>query len=101
MKWKEFLLADNSINVIDPDRMDDYELFFGPLTEEDKAKPFHLKPKKISDVLVALGLVESRTWCRKNNWDWELQPGWTDVKFGSRKVRLCILTDFEVKEEGQ
>lgn len=93
MNWESYLLSDNSINIIDPDLLHEYDLFFGPLTDEDKAKAFQIKVTKISEVLIALGLAESKTWCRKNNWDHVLRSGWTDIKFGYRKIRLCILTD--------
>lgn len=91
MKWKNFILQDNSINIINPEKIDDYDLFFGPLTDEEKTKYKTFKAESISDILLELGLAESRSWCKKNGWGYKLENGWTDIKFGSLKIRLCIL----------
>jgi len=83
----EYLQPDNTIDVI-PKDFADYELFFGPLLPD--TKPFFLDTTRTSDLLLALNLVLSKTWCRKNNWDRELLPGYQEIVFGAKRVKLCV-----------
>ena len=83
----EFLQPDNSIDVI-PEGFPDYELFFGPLLPD--TKPLFLATIRTSDLLLALNLVISKTWCRKNNWDRELLPGYQEIVFGTKRVKICV-----------
>ena len=92
-KWMQFLQSDNTIDVISHQRVWDYEDFFGPVTKPYNDAAFFVNndTKRISEILLALGLASTRTWCRKNNWDWEIPQGYFEVKFGLKRIKLCIL----------
>jgi hypothetical protein len=83
-----YLQPDNTVDVLSVETMKDYTLFFGPIIEG--TTPLIISAKRISDVLIALNLAQSKTWCRKNNWDWEIPQGYSEVTFGMKKVKLCI-----------
>ena len=91
--------SDNSVDVISQEVVDkgDYELVFGPILPD--AKPLVGEFVTIADVLIALGLAQSRTWCRKNKWDWKIPSGYTEVKFGMKKVKICMLVAYPTEEE--
>jgi hypothetical protein len=85
-----YLQQDNTIDVMHKDRhSDDYDLFFGPVSEG--AKPHTTGSKNIGEILFELKLVQSKNWARKNNWWKELETGYHEVIFGSRRIKLCIL----------
>lgn len=85
-----FLQEDNTIDIIvGNDNVPYYELFFGPLLLDAVAYSTH--SKNIGEILFELGLVQSKSWCRKNNWWRELQPGYQEISFGSKRVKLCLL----------
>jgi len=67
----------------------EHELFFGPLLPN--AKPYITNSNNIGEILFELGLVQSKNWCRKNNWWRELEPGYQEIVFGSKRFRLCLL----------
>lgn len=93
----EFLQPDNTIDIISDETSGDYVSFFQPSAD---AKPFVINTAtKISDILVALNLVQSKTWCRKNNWDYPLEPGYNEIKFGMKKVKLCIYVKLVAESE--
>lgn len=96
-KWEYFLHKDNTINVVSNQNIWYIDLFFGPIWGQVD-RPFDrscfLMPNsttRISEVLLALELATTRTWCRKNNWDWEIPQGYSEVKFGMKKIKLCLL----------
>lgn len=84
-----YLQADNTIDVISRDTANEHELFFGPLLPD--AKPYITKSTNIGEILFELALVQSKNWCRKNNWWRDLQPGYQEISFGSKRIKLCIL----------
>lgn len=79
----EYLQPDNSINVIDPDFMHEYDTLFGP----DPGTPLVMKAHSTQDILLHLKLAPSKTWCRKNNWDKPIQ-GWFEFTFGYHKYKF-------------
>lgn len=85
----KYLQPDNTLDVIAPRWLEDYDLFFGPnqFGAEYVVQDFD----RISEVLVALGLVDSKSWCRKNGWDKLLQEGYQEIIFGKLKHKICIL----------
>lgn len=85
----EYLQPDNTIDVISPELLPDYELFFGPITPG--TKPLVQTFEKTAALLMALNLATSTSWCRKNNWDKEIKSGYQELTFGSKRVKLCIL----------
>jgi len=88
--FKNYLQADNTIDVMQIGwPTDEYELFFGPLLP--KAQAFPTNTKNIGEILFQLGLAQSNTWCRKNNWWRDLQPGYQEIVFGSKRIKLCLL----------
>lgn len=92
--FERYLAPDNTINVLSSEAIWDYETFFGSVT-----RPFYFfeiknQTQRISDILVGLELAPTRTWCKKNKWDWELPKGYSEVEFGSKRIKLCILTNF-------
>jgi hypothetical protein len=85
-----YLQNDNTLDVMSVSSLPtDHDLFFGPINEG--AKPYFTNSKNIGEILFALGLVVSKNWCRKNNWWRELEPGYQEIVFGSKRVKLCIL----------
>lgn len=93
----KFLQDDNTIDVISPLVVNDYGLFFGPLT--DGPGPCVLEARRASDILVHLGLAQSRGWCRKNNWDFPLTDGYSEFVFGSKRIKVCILIPWKGHDE--
>lgn len=89
-RWERFLQKDNTIDVLTSECVFDYELYYGPVERPFAFFEIKNETKKISDILVQLELAPSQTWCRKNNWAWELEPGYQEVEFGSTRVKLCI-----------
>lgn len=85
----KYLQPDNTFDVIATRYLDEYDLFFGPnqFGAEFLVQDFD----RTSDVLVALGLATSKSWCRKNGWDKPLESGYQEIEFGKLKYRLCIL----------
>jgi len=93
----KYLWPDYSVNIISPRLpLTDRELFFGPLSGEELFLETDLT--SIADILVMLELVPSKSWCRKNGWGFDLAPGWNDITFGAKKLRICALTYFEETE---
>jgi hypothetical protein len=86
MKYLQF---DNTFDVIAPRWIDEYDSFFGPI--RPGTEPLVQDFDRTSEVLVALGLVDSKGWCRKNGWDKPLQEGYQEITFGKLKYRICIL----------
>ena len=85
-----YLQEDNTIDVIDRNHIDgDYPLFFGPINEG--AKPYITKSRNIGEILFELALIQSKNWARKNNWWRELEPGYQEIVFGSKRIKLCLL----------
>lgn len=85
----KYLQPDNTFDVISPKWYEDYDLFFGP---NQFGSPIMVHNfERTSEVLVALGLVESRSWCKKNGWDRPLESGYQEITFGKLKHRICIL----------
>lgn len=84
---------DNSIDVISPSLINDYSLFFGPVGAkiEIGEKVVFGDFQDLAELLVFLGLAQSRSWCRKNGWDKPLEPGYQEIVFGKLKYRICIL----------
>jgi len=95
-KFEEYLQSDNSIDVISQHNLADYELFFGPILPN--TKPFITSLTNIGEILFELGLAQSKSWCRKNNWYKELEYGYQEIVFGFKRYKLCILVH-EVKSD--
>lgn len=87
--FEEYIQPDFTIDVIWDKWIPDYPLFFGPIVEG--TKPFVTTKTNIGEILVELQLVESKSWCRKNNWYRELTPGYNEIVFGSKRYKLCLL----------
>lgn len=85
----DYLQEDNTIDVMPIGMGHEHELFFGPLLPD--VRPYLTDKKNIGEILFELGLVQSKNWCRKNNWWRELEPGYQEISFGSKRVKLCIL----------
>lgn len=87
------LQENNTIDVISPSMVADYSLFFGPwgakieIGEKVVVRDF----QDLAELLVWLGLAQSRSWCRKNGWDKPLEPGYQEIVFGKLRYRICIL----------
>jgi len=87
----KYLQTDNTIDVIAPRWVEDYDLFFGPTSAKIDVNVVVQDFDRTSEVLVHLGLAPSKGWCRKNNWDKPLEPGYQEIEFGKLKYKLCIL----------
>ena len=87
----KYLQADNTFDVIAPRWVEDYDLFFGPTKARIESDVVVQDFDRVSEVLVHLGLVDSKSWCRKNGWDKPLQEGYQEITFGKLKHRICIL----------
>ena len=86
----KYLQPDNTIDVINPSLLAEYELFFGPILPG--CEPLVLAATRTTDILMALGLAQSKGWCRKNSWDNPLPDGYSEIVFGSLRYKICILT---------
>lgn len=89
--YEKYLMADNTIDVVASQCIWDYSLFFGPTSKPFEFFEINNKILRVSDILLALELVSTRTWCRKNNWDWEIPAGYKEFSFGTKKIRICCL----------
>lgn len=89
--FEHFLRDDNTIDVLSSQCVWDYALFYRPVERPFDYFEVKNETKRISEILLALDLVPTRTWCRKNNWDWEILEGYQEVIFGSKRIKLCIL----------
>jgi hypothetical protein len=86
------LQEDNTIDVLSPSAPEtDHELFFGPIL----AEPFRSDATSTADLLVELGLAQSKSWCRKNGWDKPIEPGFNVFVFGSKRVSIYVLRRWE------
>lgn len=102
-----FLQPDNSIHVLTPWSVKHYERIFAPFGPRFynskltvnfqsymdfwRVPALLVEKHNIADILLDLELVQSRSWCRKNNWNFELTSGYQEYIFGSRRIKLCIL----------
>jgi hypothetical protein len=68
----------------------DKDLFFGPLLPDDEFKWFN-KQTRFPEVLADLGLFSSRSEARRNGWDKDIPKGFSDIRIGKLKKRICIL----------
>lgn len=96
--YLKILQQDNTIDVVSSQRLHDYESFFGPIDKNSQYCEVNNETTRISEILLALGLVPTRTWCRKNNWDWEIPEGFSEVTFGSKRIKLCLLISLPIRE---
>lgn len=90
---KQYLQEDNTIDVISPALVEEYSLFFAKIGEKLEVGP-HVLVQDFStttDLLVFLGMAQSKGWCRKNKWDRLLEPGYQEITFGALKRKICIL----------
>jgi len=91
LKWEEHVLPDNTINVLASKYVWDYDFFFSPEKKPFKFFEVSNKTIRISEILLALELAPTRTWCKQNEWDYELEAGYQEIRFGKLKIQLCIL----------
>ena len=89
-----YLQEDNTIDVIARSVVEEYDLFFGPLLPN--TKPYITKSINIGEILFELGMIQSKNWARKNNWYRELQPGYQEISFGSKRIKLCLLIAHDI-----
>lgn len=84
----KYLQIDNTIDVLSSNTLSGglYEPMFGPIIHE----PLITNSTNIADILVELGLAQSKGWCRKNNWNYEIPAGYNEIYFGKLKFKLCI-----------
>ena len=69
----------------------DYELFFGPLEEDDIFVTFPVDAK-FQDIAVAFGIFKSKGQARKNGWGGDIPDGfWNKEKIGKLNHRITIL----------
>lgn len=85
---KNYVQSDNTIDVISRETEADYEAFFGPIL--DNAPRLVTEKNNMADILVELGLAESKTWARKNGWSKELPPGLSMHRFGKNRIEIWV-----------
>lgn len=84
-------MAINEINILIGNTQEgDRDLFFGPLTDNDKFIEME-KEVRWPEILVNAGIFPSKGQARKNGWDKDIPKGWTDISIGKKKKRFCIL----------
>lgn len=90
---KQYLQDDNTIDVISPELVQEYSLFFAPIGVSIEIGPNVLVQNfsSTADLLVFLELAPSKSWCRKNNWDRPIETGYSEIVFGSLRYKICIL----------
>lgn len=72
-------------------RESDRDLFFGPL-EENLAPFLELPPETtLADLVVTLGLMPSKGQARKNGWGGPIPDGFSEHRFGKKRVAITIL----------
>lgn len=88
-----FLQSDNTIDVmvlnelrLTDDVLTDWQLFFGPTNE----KPLYTCSTNMGEVLLELGLIDSKGWARKNGWWREIEPGFQCFTFGKNKIKIYV-----------
>lgn len=89
-----YLQSDNTIDVISTETSSDYQLFFGPTN----GIPLVTSVTNIGEVLLLLGLIESKGWARKNGWWRDIQPGLQCFTFGKNKIKIWVYTIPGVKQ---
>ena len=78
----------------------DKELFFGPLTSEDKFTTIN-DNTTWADILVLSKIFESKSQARKNLTnikgitDLKILSGWSSLSIGKKKVKIHVLNWFE------
>lgn len=81
-------------NFIHKDLPDsDRDLFFGPLTENDKFIVFD-DGVIMAHLIAQIGLFTSIGQARKNGWDKPIPIGYTDLIVGKKKIYVTILNKF-------
>lgn len=68
----------------------DKELFFGPLTEDDKFSEI-ADDWTMANLVVLAGIFPSLSQARKNNFNKEIPKGFTDIFVGKLRTRITIL----------
>jgi len=70
----------------------DIELFFGPITADDKI--IDIEGNTImAHLLFAAGVFQSVSLARKNGWNKPIPKGFTDFRAGKSKTRITILNE--------
>lgn len=97
----QYLQEDNTIDVISPSLVQDYNLFFGKIGEILIVGPHVVVQdfQTTTELLVFLGLAQSKGWCRQNGWDRPLEPGYQEITFGKLRRKICILRAYETTSE--
>lgn len=76
----------------------DKELFFGPLTKDDKFITMQ-DNVRWPDVLVECNIFKSKNDARRNGWNKEIEEGFTDrQRLGKLKHRIIVLKILGEKE---
>lgn len=86
----KYLQPDNTIDVLSSQTLSDYELYFRPIT----GSPLVTESSNLGEILFETGLIESKTWARKNGWWKSVSGGYQEVLFGKNKVKLCIFVSY-------
>lgn len=81
-----FLQSDNTCDVVSQSTLEDYQLFFGPTT----STPLITSSTNLGEILFELGLIESKSWARKNGWWKEVEEGFHIVSFSKKKTQIYI-----------
>ena len=80
-------------NFIHKNHLQDKELFFGPLTDEDVFIEIE-NHMIMAHIMVLAKAFPSNGQARKNGWDKPIPKGFTDLRIGKLKTRVTILNEF-------